>query len=84
MKASRFCASAPRTPSLATWIRTEDVYARIFVRGSSVVIQRARSQAVPAMKKSDFQASKKAVLELNDALSGVEPGTHWREAGTAA
>lgn len=69
---------------LATWIRTEDVYARIFVRGSTVVVQRAKSQALPAMKKPDFEQSKKDVLALNDALSGVEPGTHWREAGNAA
>ena len=77
-------ASPKHAKLLATWIRTEDVYARIFVRGSAVVIQRAKSQARLAMKKKEFQASKEAVLALNDALTGVAPGTHMREAGSAA
>jgi hypothetical protein len=77
-------ASPLHAKRLATWIRTEDVYSRIFVRGSTVVIQRAKSQSVQAMKKVAFEQSKKDVLALNDALTGVAPGTHWKEAGNAA
>lgn len=77
-------ASILHAKRLATFIRTEDVYARITVRGTTVIIRRAKSQAVPAMSKVDFEASKRAVLELNDHLTGVEPGTHMREAGRHA
>ena len=69
---------------LAAWIRPDDVYARIFTRGEFVVVQRAMSQSTKAMKKKAFQESKEAVLSLNDAMTGVAPGTHWREAGNAA
>lgn len=65
---------------MAAWARKVDVYAKIIVRQDHVIVQTAMSQSVAAMKKDKFNASVKAVLELNDAITGVEPGTHWREA----
>lgn len=73
---------------LATFIRTEDEYARISVHRPSgqgdswrVIVRRAKSQAVPAMKKQEFEASKKDVLDLLEHLTSVPRGTLKREAG---
>ena len=84
---SKFGASrlAKGLPALLSWIWPNEAYVRIFVRDTKVIIQRAKSQSMAAMKtKQAFEESKKAVLELNDALTGVPPGTHWREAGRSA
>jgi hypothetical protein len=81
-------ATPAHAKRLAVWIRTdiggEADYWRIQRDDCTVVIKKAKSQSMPAMKKDDFEKSKRDVLELNDAMSGVEPGTHWREAGNAA
>lgn len=77
-------ANATYAKRFAAWFRTEDEFARIAVSGSTVIIRRAKSQAMPAMKKADFEASKRAVLDLNDQMTNVPLGTHWREAGMDA
>lgn len=77
-------ASPAHARRLAAWLRVDEDFARIAVNRSTVIIRRAKSQAMPAMKKSDFEASKRAVLELNDAMTDVPPGTHWREGGMDA
>lgn len=69
---------------LAAWARKMDVFAKIIVRGNFVIVQHAMSQSLAAMKKAKFQESKEAVLALNDALTGVAPGTHRREAAKHA
>ena len=66
---------------LATFIRTDDDYARIAIRGTTVIVRRARSQSLAAMGKADFQASKQAVLELAEQFVGVSPKTMMKEAG---
>jgi hypothetical protein len=77
-------ASEKHAKALATFVRTEDSYARITIHGTKVIVRKAESQAIPAMKKARFEESKKAVLELADSMTGVEPGTHWREGGMHA
>ena len=74
---------------LATFVRTEDEYARISVHKNSgsgwkVIIRRAKSQAKGAMKKAEFEASKQAALELLEHMIGVPLGTLKREAGKSA
>lgn len=71
--------------ALAAFIRTEDVYARIAVcRGKTVIVRRAKSQSLKAMGKQDFQASKKAVLELAESLVGIPRTVAMKNAGRAA
>lgn len=82
-------ANATYAKRLAIWIRNdigeEAEYWRIGRNDNVVVIRIAKSQAKMAMKnKKEFEASKRDVLALNDSLTNVAPGTHWREAGNAA
>ena len=69
---------------LANWIREDDDFARIAVNGATVIVRRAKSQALPNMNKREFEESKRAVLDLNDQMTNVPLGTHWREAGMDA
>ena len=82
--------SQSQAKRLGAFIRVEDVYARIGTRQVEdaqgrpiwkVIIRRARSQSLTAMGKEDFQASKKAVLDLVEAMIGVKPGSLMKEAG---
>lgn len=70
--------------NLATFIRTEDVYARIAVRGKIVIVRRAKSQSLKAMGKDDFQKSKEDVLGLCEQLVGTPPKVAMRNAGRSA
>ena len=49
-----------------------------------VIVRRAKSQAMPAMKKQEFEDSKKAVLELIEHLISVPKGTLKEEGGRSA
>jgi len=77
-------ASEKHATALRTFIRTEDRYARIGGSGSKVIVRRARSQSLVAMGKADFEASKKAVLELAEAMVGTPVRTMMREANRHA
>lgn len=70
--------------ALATFIRTQAPYARIFRNGTTVLIQVARSQSRASMKKDEFEKSKRDVLDLVEGLIGVEQGTLMREGGRNA
>lgn len=72
-------ASEKHAKALGTFIRTEDEYARIVVRGTKVVVRRAKSQALAAMGKDDFQKSKQDVLELAEQFVGVTPSKMIKE-----
>jgi hypothetical protein len=85
------CPDEKFAKRLATFIRTEDEYARISVHRPSghgdswrVIVRRAKSQAVPAMKKAEFEASKKDTLDLAEAMTSVPRGTLLKEAGKSA
>ena len=75
------CDSEKNAKRLATFIRTEDEYARISLHGLKVIVRRAKSQALPAMKKADFEVSKRDVLDLLEAMTSLPSGTLMREAG---
>jgi hypothetical protein len=71
--------------ALATFIRTEDEYARIAFRGGTkVIVRRAKSQSLAAMGKADFEKSKKDVLDLAESLVGAPVRTVMKNAGKVA
>lgn len=65
---------------VAAYIRSEDEFSYIVVRGPWVVIRKAKSQSRRAMDKKDFQASKTAIMEVIAAMIGVRPEDLSREA----
>jgi hypothetical protein len=75
---------SPNARRLGTFIRTEDEYARILIRGTKVIVRRAQSQSIAAMKKVRFEESKKATLDLAEAFTSVPRGQAMREAGRHA
>lgn len=77
-------ASERHAKALGAFIRTEDEYARIVVRGTKVIVRRPKSQSLSAMGKEEFQASKQAVLELAAEFVGVAPSKMMKEAGRHA
>jgi hypothetical protein len=77
----------------ARYARTEDIYARIKVErmpsGSGhgrwlLVIRKARSQSLGAMKKAEFEQSKRDVLDLLETMTEVPKGSLMKNAGRAA
>lgn len=74
-------ASEEAAYALGHFIRTEDEFARIFIRGAKVLVHRAKSQSLKDMGKEDFEASKKDVLELAAGFVGVSPAQMRKEAG---
>jgi hypothetical protein len=61
---------------VAAYARGEDEFARVVVRGPTVVIQKARSQrmhGLDRMDKAEFQQSKDDILGWLAELLGVEP-----------
>ena len=61
---------------VAAYARGEDEFARVVVRGSTVIVQKARSQrmhGLDRMLKAEFEASKADILGWIANLIGVEP-----------
>lgn len=80
------CADETHARRLATFIRTEDDYARIFLledpkteKKTKVLVRKPKSQAVGAMKAEDFAKSKQDVLNLIHSLTGITPADLRRE-----
>ena len=70
------CGSRAAAARVAAYARGEDEFARIVVRGSTVIVQKARSQrmhGLDRMVKSEFQQSKDDILGWISQLIGVEP-----------
>lgn len=63
-----------------------DEFVRIFQpdNGTKLIIRKAKSQAIAAMGKADFEASKKDVLDIIESMIRVEPGTLAKHAGQSA
>jgi hypothetical protein len=76
--------SEQKARELALWVRTEEEYARIHVHGTKVIVRRAKSQSRAAMGKADFEASKRACLDLLEAMTDVPKGSLMKNAGRAA
>jgi hypothetical protein len=68
---------------LMNYTRHEGHYVRVLTSGNKVFIRSARSQAAAAMGKTEFEASKRDVLDLLTSLIGISSGTLRREARRA-
>lgn len=77
-------ADEKKAESLAHFIRTEDEFARIFVRAARVLVHLPLSQSLRAMGKTDFEASKQDVLALAAQFVGVSPSAMGNEVGRHA
>ena len=78
------CASEEQANGLARYFRDADDFARIFVRGKKVLLRTPKSQAVAAMRPSDFKKCKADCLDLAENLTGVPRGQAMKEAGRSA
>ena len=78
------CESAEKAKELAAFIRKVDTYAVIHLHERKIIVRDAKSQSLAAMGKDTFQASKTAVLDLIESLTGVKPGELMRNAGQSA
>jgi hypothetical protein len=67
------CTSTAEARRIAAFVRPIDDYSIITVRDTVVTQFTAKSQSLEAMGKSQFQASKDAVLGLLAEMIGVEP-----------
>lgn len=68
----------------ATFVRIEDEFARIKVDKTVVIVRRAKSQSLGAMKKKEFEQSKKDVLDLLESMTSVPKGSLMKHAGRGA
>ena len=70
------CGSRAAAARVTAYARGEDEFARVVVRGSTVIVQKARSQrmhGLDRMLKAEFEASKADILGWIANLIGVEP-----------
>jgi hypothetical protein len=58
---------------VAAAIRAMDDFRLVFVRGVFVIMREAKSQSYRAMGGKDFNASKRAILELISDMLGISP-----------
>jgi hypothetical protein len=66
--------SKPAALRVAAYVRGEDVFAHVVVRGPTVIVQKARSQRMHGhdrMDKAEFEASKADILGWISQLIGV-------------
>lgn len=59
-------------------------YVRIEVHGNVVLAKHPKSQSAAAMGKTEFEASKRDVLDLLEMMTSVPKGTLMKEAGSHA
>ncbi len=78
------CLSEQRAAETALFVRDLDEYARIHVHGHTVLVRRAKSQSRGKMQKDEFEASKKAVLDLAEQFVGVSRSQMMKHAGRSA
>jgi hypothetical protein len=70
------CGSRTAAARVAAFARNEDEFARVIVRGPTVVVQKARSQrmhGLDRMDKAEFERSKADILGWISELIGVTP-----------
>ena len=80
------CGSRAAAARVAVYARGEDEFARVVVRGPTVVIQKARSQrthGLDRMDKDEFQKSKDDILGWIAELLDVEPQRLLQQQGAA-
>lgn len=69
------CASKAEARRITAFIRPIDDYAVVLVEGPAIIQFTAKSQSAAAMSKTEFQASKDAVLSIHAEMIGVDPAT---------
>jgi len=65
------CSSNKEAVKLAAKFKSDDAYSMISIHGSTVIVRTAKTQAVAAMGKQEFEASKKDVLDLAAEFIGT-------------
>jgi hypothetical protein len=79
------CGSVEVAGRVAAFVGKHDAYAVVAISPEGfVVIRRAKSQSIRAMKKEEFQKSKTAVLEIIAAMVGVSAPELTANAGVSA
>ena len=75
------CGSNAAAVRVAAMARTLDDFAVAIVRGSTVLVRRAKSQSHRAMDRKEFQASKTALMETIAAMIGTTTNQLAEERG---
>lgn len=78
------CGSNAAALRVASYLRGNDDFALIVIRGRVVLVRTAKSQSYRAMNRQEFAASKAAVMEVVAGMIGVSPDALQRNAGQAA
>lgn len=78
------CGSNEVALRMATFVRSNDDYCEIIVRGPVLVVRTAKSQSQREMDKKEFQKSSSDVLDLLADMIGVNRTILKRYAGKAA
>jgi hypothetical protein len=68
---------------IAAFIKPMDSFAVVTVKDCVINVYTARSQKLRAMNRQEFEASKKAVLDILDDMLGVERGTVQKQGAAA-
>src|SRR5580698_2155122 len=80
------CGNRAAAARVAAYARGEDEFARVVVRGSTVAVQKARSQrmhGLDRMDKAEFQKAKEDILAWIAELLDVEPQRLLQHQGAA-
>ncbi len=78
------CGSNAAALRVAAYMRGHDDFALVIVRGSIILVRRAKSQSYRAMNRQEFAASKRAIMEIVAGMLGVTPDSLQRNAGASA
>lgn len=78
------CGTKRAAREAAMLCRRLDVFARIHIHESMVLVRRATSQSAKAMGKGEFENSKRAVLDLISSMIGVPSSALKKHAGRSA
>ena len=74
------CADEKQAFRLGHFIRSEDPYARIAIRGTTVIVRKAVTQSPKAMGREKFQKSKQDVLDILEFLTSIPTAAVKKEA----
>lgn len=69
---------------VASAFRKREEFSLVIVRGAFVIIRTAKSQSRRSMDKKEFQASKTAIMEIIEGMTGAKASEHQANAEQAA
>lgn len=78
------CASKAEAARIAAFIRPIDDFAIVIAQDATVTAYTAKSQSMRAMGKADFEASKRAVLDIVSTMIGTDAETVSKNTEKAA